>query len=313
MKREKELQLLNTGFCRVCGLAYRLHAILSDPVKGEWPQNTTKWTDPRNNSLSGIGDGFICHVVATEWQMKRIPILNLNRLLPMSARRRDAAPPVPSTMAIVPVNTAPPPSTVSPNSTWESRVPTLLTASDPKFISATRALISALKLPSFDIRRPAPAPGLPAFPIDPAVSPAEIQADVAPFAMISLLTKQFARTLIKSAVEASNSDRLRAMKQVDSRIRRQPNVVQLFSERERRMLLPSHVIRGVSVRGWNWKDELGMAMLGCLTRSGVPLQQHHPGPVAGLANASGLQNIRGEQEILVKTNHGAHKPDDIMK
>ncbi|KAJ6544654.1 hypothetical protein DFH09DRAFT_1088519 [Mycena vulgaris] len=310
LKKEQDMQTLKTGFCRICGLPYRLHAVVSDPA-----QSSVKSESRPNLALTGVGDDFVCHITPIDWQLKRMPMIDLSRVLPR--RHRTTFPLTPST-TIVPLNAAllaNADTTRVRDSSWDSRAPGLVAVSNPRLITAVRALVLALKLPSFTLAPPPPSPtaspDLPRFPIDPALSPAEIQADVAPYAMLSLLTKQFVRALVNTGLEVAARDRHRAMVQVDGRARRLPNVADLFNERERRMLAPSHILRGVVTRGWDWKDELGIAMLGCLARSGVPLQQPVQQLRMGAGDAyghggAGLPVTSGDgQEIRVKTEPDA--------
>ncbi|KAJ7133392.1 hypothetical protein C8R44DRAFT_772329 [Mycena epipterygia] len=302
LKKEQDLQILKTGFCRVCGLAYRLHAVVSDPAQG-----AVKSEARPGLALSGVGDAFVCHITPMDWQMKRMPMIDISRLLP---HRHQAASPLTPTTIIVPLNAPVSAQTYQLSEarlrdrTWDSRAPALLATSEPRLISAVRALISTLKLPSFSPSPSNPSSSsLPEFPINPELSSAEIQADIAPYAMVSLLTKQFVRALVKTGLDIAARDRHRAISQVDARTRRLPNVADLFSDRERRMLTPSHILRGVVARGWDWNDELGMAMMGCLARSGVPLQPQQPvGAEDSFSRSDGIQaNSSGGQEIRVKT------------
>ncbi|KAJ7774622.1 hypothetical protein DFH07DRAFT_986648, partial [Mycena maculata] len=297
IKKEQDLQTLKTGFCRICGLAYRLHAIVSDPHQGSVKSESRSNLTPNN-----IGEASACHITPTEWQMKRMPMIDVSRLLP---RRHRATSLAPSRM-IVPLN-APlaaqayqRPEARVRDGNWDTRAPALLAVTDPTLISAVRDLVLALKLPSLNSSSPT-STELPKFPIDPALSPAEIQADIAPYAMLSLLTRQFVRALVKTGLDVTTRDRQRAMVQIDGRARRLPGVAELFSDRERRMLTQSHILRGVVTRGWN--DELGTALMGCLARSGVPLlQQRWVGPGEALGSI-GIDV--GQGQVSVKTEPDA--------
>ncbi|KAJ6614810.1 hypothetical protein B0H10DRAFT_1950374 [Mycena sp. CBHHK59/15] len=109
--------------------------------------------------------------------------------------------------------------------------------------------------------------------------------------------------LVRTGLEIAARDRQRAMMHVDGRARRLPSIADMFSHWEPRMLTPGHILRGVVVRGWDWTDELGMALLGCLSRSGVPLQRHpsiRPAQTwAG--NLASQVSPSGGQETRVKT------------
>ncbi|KAJ7089777.1 hypothetical protein B0H15DRAFT_271421 [Mycena belliarum] len=282
LKKEQDMQTLKTGFCRVCGLAYRLHAIVGDlPI-------SVKAESRPNLLLTGVGDAFVCHITPMEWQMKRPPVIDISRLLP---RRHYAPVPLTTSATMIPPNAHRDSPARVRDSDWHSRAPILLAISDPRMISAIRELVSALKLPSFltPSTTPTTSLDLPRFPIDPALSPAEVRMDIAPYAMLSLLTKQFLRALVMTGVAAATRDRQRAMAQIDGRARRSANVAELFGGDERRMLTPSHILRGIASRGWDWNDELGMAMLGALARSGVPLQQ----PRVATENVSSTRSVAG--------------------
>ncbi|KAJ7900206.1 hypothetical protein B0H14DRAFT_3423601 [Mycena olivaceomarginata] len=284
IKKEQHQQAFKTGLCRVCGLAYQVH-----PAPGD--------QGPLKPLLAGVDENFVCHIAPMEWQMKRLPMIDLNRLLPQP---KQLAPPGGPTTMIVPLK-APisaqlysrrPPEARIGDSTWDSRAPALLAVSNPNLIAAVRRLVSALKLPSFTDPPPSAPPDFPQFPIDPAMSAAEIQADVAPHAMLALLTKSFVRTLVVAGLDIAARDRHRALVQADGRPRRLPVLSDLYNDRERRMLTPSHILRGVVARGWDWTDELGGAMMGCLARSGVPLHRMQ------------LNHVASEQEIQAKTEPG---------
>ncbi|KAJ6491775.1 hypothetical protein C8R47DRAFT_1271517 [Mycena vitilis] len=269
LKKEQDLQVFKTGMCRVCGLPYRLHSLSSDPTSQPRP-------------LTGVDDTFVCQIAPAEWQMQCMPMIDVSRILP---RRTQAASPAAQSTLIVPLKRPlaaqayrRPEARVG-DATWDSRVPALLTVSDPTLVAAIRRHVSALKLRSFVPPTPPAAAvvaGLPHFPINPALSATETQIEVAPYAMLALLTKLFVRTLVKTGLEVAVRDRQRAMVQVDGRARRLQSVGDVSGERERRMLTPSHVLRGVVSRGWDWNDEIGAALTGCLARSGVPLRPSQP-------------------------------------
>ncbi|KAJ7738335.1 hypothetical protein B0H16DRAFT_1570496 [Mycena metata] len=300
LKREKVVQAFKTGFCRICGLAFRLHALFVDQT-----QTSVK---SESRPLIGTEDNFVCQLVPADWQMRRMPMINVGRLLP-----RRLSPSSPTRTTVVLPLSAPPsaqayrrPEARVLDLTWDSRAPTLVAVSNPTLITAVRDLVLALKLPSFNPPLTPPSSSdLPQFPIDSALSPAEIQIEIAPYAMLAVLARQFARALVKTGLEAAARDRQRAMVQIDGRTRRLPNVTGLLKDRERRMLTPSHIIRGVVQRGWDWNDELGTAMMGCLARSGVPLL---PSPVQVHRPAVGDPALKpvanGGQEVKVKTEPG---------
>ncbi|KAJ7160287.1 hypothetical protein C8R46DRAFT_1107631 [Mycena filopes] len=273
LKREHELQTFKTGFCRVCGLAYRLHALFTDP-------NQTSIKPEARPLTVGAEDTFVCQIVPVEWQMRRMPMINIGRLLP---RRLSPSSPFRTTI-VVPLS-APlsarayrqPEARVN-DATWDSRAPALVAVSNPTLIAAIRTLVSALKLPSFSAKPPLPAsPSLPEFPINPALSAAEIQ--------------------IETGLDVATRDRQRALVQIDGRTRRLPSVADLLDGRERRMLTPSHVMRGVVQRGWDWTDELGAAMMGCLARSGVPLHAL-PVPRPAIADSPPVVISNSERPVL---------------
>ncbi|KAJ7028420.1 hypothetical protein C8F04DRAFT_1119247 [Mycena alexandri] len=307
LKREQVMQTFKTGFCRICGLAYRLHALFVDQT-----QTSVK---SESRPLIGTEDTFVCQIVPREWQMRRMPMINVGRLLP-----RRLSPSSPTRTTVVLPLSAPlsaqayrRPEARVLDLTWDSRAPTLVAVSNPTLITAVRDLVSALKLPSFNSPSPPPSSSdLPHFPINPALSPAEIEIEIAPHAMLALLTQQFVRALVKTGLDAATRDRQRAMVQIDGRTRRLPNIAELLNGRERRMLTPSHVIRGVVQRGWDWNDELGAAMMGCLARSGVPLLPSPvqvPRPVVGDPVVRSVVN--GGQEVKVKTEPGVSEIPDI--
>ncbi|KAF8213181.1 hypothetical protein K438DRAFT_1803521 [Mycena galopus ATCC 62051] len=294
IKKEQDDQAFKTGLCRVCGLAYQIHPTFNE-------QGTPK-TEPR--ALTGVDESFVCQIAPIEWQIKRLPIIDISRILP---QRKQNTTPVGRTTMIVPLNAplsvqvhSKRPEVRAGDSTWDSRAPALLAVSNPNLIVAVRRLVSVLKLPSFTDPPPPDSPDFPQFPINPVMSRAEIEADIAPHAMLALLTKSFVRALVAGGLEIAGRDRHRALVQTDGRSRRLPVLTNLYNDRERRMLTPSHILRGVVARGWDWNDELGGAIMRCLGRSGVPLHlsQNQRQPVVVSASVS---NAGSEQEMKVKT------------
>ncbi|KAJ6622539.1 hypothetical protein B0H10DRAFT_888647 [Mycena sp. CBHHK59/15] len=85
--------------------------------------------------------------------------------------------------------------------------------------------------------------------VDPAFSRAEVEVDVAPYAMISVLTKLFVRALVRTGLEIAARDRQRALMHVDERARRLSSIADMFSHWEPRMLTPGHILHGVVARG----------------------------------------------------------------
>ncbi|KAJ6593395.1 hypothetical protein B0H19DRAFT_1246172 [Mycena capillaripes] len=286
IKKEQDLQIFKTGLCRTCGLPYRLHTHFSDQSSQPRP-------------LTGVDDTFICQIAPSEWQMKRMPMIDLSRILPRRSRTGSPQP----TMIVpfkgpVSMQMYSRPEARIGDDTWDSRTSTLLKVSDPTLIAAVRRHISTLKLRAFTAPSAPSAPDLPQFPVNPGLSVEEIQADVAPHAMLALLTKLFVRALVKTGLDTAARDRHRAMVQVEGRARRFPSAADTLGERERRMLTPSHVLRGVVTRGWDWKDELGGGLMGCLARSGVPLQPQPPQQqpvVGGQVSTTQVHNAAGGQ------------------
>ncbi|KAJ7632610.1 hypothetical protein FB45DRAFT_912929 [Roridomyces roridus] len=259
LKQAQVIQTFRGGFCHVCGLSNRLHGVNSDP-----PQSVK----PEARSSVGVADSFICHITPPELQTSRLPMVDIGQLFPLR--------PLPVT---VPLLQPPELSGKVVTANWNSRAPALLATADPKLIDAVRELVSALKLSTFSSCTTASVPGFPSFPIDPTLPSTEIRSQLAPYAMLSLLIKPFVRGLVKTGLEAAARDRQRVMGQVDGRARRLPSVIELYNDRER-MLTPSHILRGV-VTGW--KDEAGMATMGSLVRSGVPVAPRRLQPQAPVA------------------------------
>ncbi|KAJ6519691.1 hypothetical protein C8R45DRAFT_31247 [Mycena sanguinolenta] len=279
IKKAQDHHALKTGLCRVCGLAYSIHPAFSEPSAFK--------VESRGPS---VNESFVCQVVPMEWQIQRFPIIDISRLLPQRRQRQNVTPLDPA--ALIASVSASMPAQGSgqqldvrvTDSIWDSRARMLLAASNPNLITAVRHLVSALKLPAFASSPPPASPDFPPFPISPALSAAEVKADVAPYAMLALLIKPFVRALVVGAQDVSARDRHRALVPTDGRPRGRHAISS--SDRDRRMLTPSHIVRGVVARGWDWNDELGGAMMRCLARIGVPLHERQPVTMGVLANVS---------------------------
>ncbi|KAF7339579.1 hypothetical protein MSAN_02172400 [Mycena sanguinolenta] len=246
IKKAQDHHALKTGLCRVCGLAYSIHPAFSEP-------------SAFNRGPNGVDESFVCQVVPMEWQLRRFPILDISRLLPQRRQRQNAAPADPAAL-ITSISTSMSEQKSGQrldvrvaDSIWDSRARVLLAASNPNLITAVRRLVSVLKLSTFTNPTPPVSLDFPQFPINPALSAVEVKADVAPYAMLALLIKPFVRALVVGGLDVSARDRHRALVPTDGRPRRHT----ASSDRDRRMLTPSHIVRGVVARGWDWNDELG--------------------------------------------------------
>ncbi|KAJ7071567.1 hypothetical protein C8F01DRAFT_440709 [Mycena amicta] len=264
-KQEQTIEEYKTGFCPVCGLSYRVHAAAYEAS---------------HQSIPAFGDGFECKIITPEWRVRRLPMVDVRRIL----MRRPATTPSLTTTDPPPIPTpeeSKPPHVRPNNANWDSRAAVVLSVVEPLMVAAVRKQVEGLGLRTF-ASAAIPIPGIPDYPIHPSLpSASQIRTDLAPHAMLALVTKPLIRALINTALAVSVQDGMlaRQMAQVDQqRARRNPGLVQLFSAK--RMLMPSHILRGIIGRSWDWTDQLGMAVMGIVSKSGVPLEHAVPPPAA---------------------------------
>ncbi|KAF7319850.1 hypothetical protein MKEN_00768200 [Mycena kentingensis (nom. inval.)] len=257
----KQEQQTTSDFCPVCGLSWRIHAAIFDPGM---------------HTMVSFGGNHDCQIITSEWRVAKKPMVDVQRIL-----ARKSGPTSPATDKS-PVDAQPPTPSVAlaRNANWDSRRALMASAASPALVAAIRAQITRLGLRTF----PAPPSttdttnNLPRFPVPTSLpTPSDVQEDLAPFAMLALITKPFIRALIHTALAVSLQDNLLARQktQVDARLRagRYPALANLFTgESGKRMLMPSHLLRGIVGRSWDWNDQLGMAVMGVVARSGVQLE-----------------------------------------
>ena len=144
----------------------------------------------------------------------------------------------------------------NPRKPWRS-TKSLVAMTDPDLTQAIREVVVALKLKSFRTNR-LPTSGLPLFPLDEKGSDVvEIQNQIAPYALLSVLTKVFVGVLVRGGLSIADQDRVRSGRR---KIRVQ-------------LLTPSHIIRGLRRQAHNESHHL---VLSCLSRLGVPLNAIGP-------------------------------------
>nr|GAT46034.1 predicted protein [Mycena chlorophos] len=265
IKHEQTIEEYNSGYCTVCGLSFRVHAAAYEAM--QQPQ-----------SITAFMEGIDCKIITAEWRVRRMPMVDMKRIL----AHRTADSPT-ATTASTPVESKPaelpPPPVPTPrpaNLNWDSRAPALSRAVEPRMLASVQKHIQRLGLRMFPVH--VTSPDKPDFPIPSSLSsPSQVRNHIAPYAMIALAVKPFVRALISTALAVSTQDSnlARQMAQVDQqRGKRIPGLAELFSpDGSKRMLMPSHVLRGIVGRSWDWTDHLGMAIMGVVSKSGVPLER----------------------------------------
>lgn len=242
----------------MCGLAFGLHF-----------SNASKTEPPGAGVLKKeflVADAepgsFLCDIVTREWQMTKMPMLDISRLFQSVQQKQSAG--YPRQIA---------------TRFWRDR--NLIARCDPSLTRSVEKIVAQLKLPSFEshLDRELVHSFLPLnvslskfhFPVDHFGSTrVEVDTHVAPYALLAFLTKPFIRVLIQSALEISGRDKQCGFSTgVGITHLRRGKDKEKLKGMSTRMLTPSHILRGVLARGWS--DQLGVAMLGCLARSGIPV------------------------------------------
>ncbi|KAJ4488263.1 hypothetical protein J3R30DRAFT_3696009 [Lentinula aciculospora] len=138
---------------------------------------------------------FQCQIVVKMLQLSKMPIVDVQRILRTYAQKEI------ETSSMLNPRQLPP---------WSSRThrlvrdhSTLVSAMDPRMILGIRSVVHTLHFPSFSLLH---SPML--FPSDRiGGNAAEVEANLSPYALLALATKQFIRVLIKEAAEVEKRDK----------------------------------------------------------------------------------------------------------
>jgi hypothetical protein len=178
-------------FCASCGLNYLLHP------------STAKVEPPVR--------GFVCDVVPK--QIRQLPVVDTIRLL------------------YNPSGTPLGPTWHSPSESWLSPHD-LVAASDPGVTLAIRDIVRALKLSSFNAIHEPSLVGDTEYPLAKlGATPEQVTEHLAPYALMSILTKSFIRMLIRCGLQVARHDA-----DVATQGRRKVKTM---------LLTPSHISRGL--------------------------------------------------------------------
>ncbi|KAF9066827.1 hypothetical protein BDP27DRAFT_977768 [Rhodocollybia butyracea] len=139
---------------------------------------------------------FQCQIVVKMLQLLKMPVVDIHRIFVPRIQNE----PTPSTSLLNPHQLPP----------WSSRAPrlvkddpTIVSAVDPHFTLGVWSLVNSLQLPYF-----APPSPLVPFPLDTTgVDATDVNANLAPHALLALATRQFIRVLIREAQEVEKRDK----------------------------------------------------------------------------------------------------------
>ncbi|KAJ3760209.1 hypothetical protein EV360DRAFT_81405 [Lentinula raphanica] len=143
---------------------------------------------------------FQCQIIVKMLQLLKVPIVDVRRVVSTRTQKEGTEQPQ-STVSLLNPRQLPP---------WSSRTQrlvkdhsALVSAADPGMILGVRSIIHALHLPSFS--QPSSTS---IFPLDALGESAEtVKANLSPYALLALATKQFIRVLIKEAAEIEKRDK----------------------------------------------------------------------------------------------------------
>ncbi|KAF7306427.1 hypothetical protein MIND_00433900 [Mycena indigotica] len=252
IKHEQTMQSYKVAFCSVCGLSFRAHCVA---VEGTQSQTMESFTE-----------GSECKIITAEWRVARMPMVDAHRILkrrPASTLPSASQSPTSPHSSEPPVLPVPAPRNAN-NENWDSRSARLALTADPHLVRAICRQTERLGLRTFPSIRQI----FQDYPL-----PVKMRTDIAPHAMLAITLKPFIRALINTALAVSTQDNTlaRQLAQVEQRGKRNLSALEPFATK--RMLMPSHVLRGVVGRSWDWSDQSGMAIMGVVSRLGVPLER----------------------------------------
>ena len=287
--KDSKEEKVEERWCGVCGHGMEAH--LGIGVRGVGKEGIgvsgagdrdvkAESADGREMAVLGgeeVGGGWMCEVVPRELQMARMPMVDIKRLLtreaslsaygafPASQTHRNGTS---ATLAqwLVSVRR------------WRDR--DLVTLSDPHFTIAVRNIVMALKLPSF---RFLPANSLehasellPEFPLTQfGATRAQVDAHLAPHALLALLMKKMVQVLVEGGLEASRCNQELVFGLVGPQGDRHVKGAQgrgKEKEKSMKLLTPLHVMTGIVA--CRKEDKLQQAVFQCLARLGTTSISH---------------------------------------
>jgi hypothetical protein len=261
-------------WCRMCGMHPSVHLIHSD-VKMESLDNEEskpKTTGIHNQTLSILSSDDSCTIVPGVLQIVKLPKFNVQHLVGDGKDcldRKNAG----SILA-------------SPHA--------LVSAADPRLILYIRRLVENLSLSRFrPLMKPANDGRYSFYPLgELGEQRLDVEKNLAPYALLTLVTRSFVRVLVERGLEVANRDKALSTGLSSSK---RPRVNRRINEtiaKTGRMLTPTHILSGILTRGrgrGSYQDPLDTVVLLCLSKLGVTVDTEQFTP-----------SRQGELEPLVK-------------
>ena len=126
----------------------------------------------------------------------------------------------------------------------------LVAVANPEVIMAIREIVHSLRLSSFNRLS------------DNRVTKSEMEAEMAPFALLASLTQTFVHLLVRSGLDNANLD----VSMATTKAKSQGRIVRKTKQPRDRLLTPSHIIRGLTSSSVQ-RDRAAMSL--CLARLGL--------------------------------------------
>lgn len=257
--------------CRFCGLSLNFH--FANTIKQETDIAAT-------SGMPGISSDSAhpCSVVPTELRTSILPMINIQHMLTASPDDRVQF-----------FNRRA--SNCEPQEVCLDSHQLVLT-SEPQLTLSICKLVDLLGLSTFST---SPSPSAPHRSIgfhsplrELGESMAQVEARLAPYALLSQLTKRFIRELVESALEVANRDKMVASGVVTPTMHKgEKRRSKKNHATTTRLLTPTHILNGVLAREKernHGQEKVNMAVFLCLARLGMI---HQPIPDPEVA-----QNVR---------------------
>ena len=153
----------------------------------------------------------------------------------------------------------------------------LVSAPDPLFLLSVHRVVDDLGLSSFrHLTVPAESrKDIPSYPIDQlGKHRMDIEKNLAPLGLLSLLTKEFIRVLVTHGLEVANRDNTIAASTIVPRSssKKRSRSMQETESKPPRILTPTHILSGILTRGRGrglTQDPLDTVVLLCLSKLGI--------------------------------------------
>ena len=269
-------------WCPICGIDTSLHSTTKFVKYEDLGEDEKRRAHSAHgcNKMSILAPDDVCHVVPRVLQIAKLPRIDIRRLL-MNGDSPDEPPP-----SLLRNDTA---------MTLEDR--SLVSAADSNMTMWIRQLTEDLGLFRFEHSSKATdgPDSLPTFPLDQfGDNKIDVERRLAPFALLALVTKQFAKRLVRDGMDVAERDNVIASGLAKGN-RRRPKK----KATTQRLLTPTHVLSGILARGRgraSEEDGSDAVILSSLSKLGIGVEPDCCAPIPASPSRQGdITQVKVEQ------------------